>query len=67
MKKILTLLIVATTMTSCFYDCVETTYLNGAFYSEYTYSPDPDYGCLCEESSGYYANGDTYSILCTTD
>jgi hypothetical protein len=67
MKKVLILLVIATTMTSCFYDCVETTYLNGEFFSELTYAPDPDYGCLCQEISGTYANGDTYRIICTTD
>jgi hypothetical protein len=66
MKKIIILLVVATTMTSCFYDCVQTTYLNGAFYSEYTYAPDPDYGCQCQESSYTNDNG-TYSTICTTD
>jgi len=67
MKKIIMLLVVATTMTSCFYDCVSTTYLNGSFYSEYTYSPDPDYGCQCEESRDEYSNGDVFTTFCTTD
>ena len=66
MKKIIMLLVVATTMTSCFYDCVSTTYRNGVFYNEYRYSPDPDYGCQCEESQ-YTDNSGVYTTMCTTD
>tara|TARA_R110002049_G_scaffold183027_3_gene350923 strand:- start:1465 stop:1665 length:201 start_codon:yes stop_codon:yes gene_type:complete len=66
MKKILTLLIIATTMTSCFYDCVQTTYRNGAFYNEYRYSPDAEYGCECREST-YIDDSGVYTTLCTTD
>lgn len=66
MKKVFLLLIIATTMTSCFYECVQTTYLNGTFYGELRYDPDPDFGCQCQEST-YTNSGQTYRTICTTE
>ena len=67
MRNLLVVLGLAISMTSCTYDCVGTTYVNGAFYDETTWTPFDDGGCYCTDYSRVSANGDRIEYVCTVD
>ena len=46
--------------------CIEETYLNGQLYSTFTYSPNVDGGCYCEEYT-YVVAGDVWRTRCAAE